>query len=687
MLKDAENAAAQSGDQSDANRHGTVRYSVSIIIGIRNWGLDRLRVAIQSHLISENASVQIIISDYGSDNREDVEAIAREFKCTYIYSASPIWSRSRALNAGVTVAKGDIIVGTDADIIFTPATLRVVAERLSQAPHSVHLVQCRDLDQRYDADTVMPFAWDEFFAHSTLRPRWGMGGLAAVRRDLFDAVRGYDERMAVWGAEDNDFVQRVRGTGAPVCWIQEPEVQIYHIWHLPFLQKSISNQVIFDENKKILKNDKSIIRNTGGDSLFRPVSPLVSIVIATFNRSQYLKESIESCLNQTFEDFEIIIMDDGSEDDTRDVVNSFGDARIRYFYSESRRGVAASRNAANAIATGLYIVVHDDDDIMLPNRISLQLSAMEAGDVGSYGGWIDFEGLNLSLQPGKSPFSLASILFNPGVLLHPTVLIRRDVATRYKYFEDFESGSDYNWMARIAASGVILKHTGHVLILRRIHAENMTKYNSSNQKVSSALTGSLILNEMSSEQEKSLRQVGKATRPVDVNLHDLHEQVSASLPSSAFLVKEQDETSRPKLYKVSGETLHPEQENESVFHWHKMKGYAYHLIDLKSFFKTREMAVDFYTSADDRPLSIQDQVMITEHLGPNAAIFRCDGQPVLEGAYFLPEGEKCLIWSDNETHFLAFGFYFDMEMTTKAYKLSKVLNIIEGVCIKSEAAR
>ena len=82
--------------------------------------------------------------------------------------------------------------------------------------------------------------------------------------------------------------------------------------------------------------------------------PLVSVVIPTYNRAHLLKDAIQSVLVQTFTDFEIIIVDDGSTDDTRELINSFDDPRIRYVKQENA-GVSAARNRAMELATGELI--------------------------------------------------------------------------------------------------------------------------------------------------------------------------------------------------------------------------------------------------------------------------------------------------------------------------------------------
>ena len=105
--------------------------------------------------------------------------------------------------------------------------------------------------------------------------------------------------------------------------------------------------------------------------------PIVSVVISTYNRSKLLPHAIRSVLSQDRQDFEIIVIDDGSTDETSQVVACFSDPRIRYFY-QTNSGLAAGRNAGISESRGKYIVFLDDDDVFLPNKLSVQVSFMEA---------------------------------------------------------------------------------------------------------------------------------------------------------------------------------------------------------------------------------------------------------------------------------------------------------------------
>lgn len=106
--------------------------------------------------------------------------------------------------------------------------------------------------------------------------------------------------------------------------------------------------------------------------------PKVSVLIPTYNtKLEYLKESIESILNQTFKDFELIILDDGSKEDISDFISSFNDKRIRFYKNENNLGVAKSRNKLLKLAKGEYCAWQDSDDISAKERLEKQVKFLD----------------------------------------------------------------------------------------------------------------------------------------------------------------------------------------------------------------------------------------------------------------------------------------------------------------------
>jgi glycosyltransferase involved in cell wall biosynthesis len=97
------------------------------------------------------------------------------------------------------------------------------------------------------------------------------------------------------------------------------------------------------------------------------VSPVISVIIATYNRARFLPETVESILRQRFHEYELIIVDDGSSDDTRQIVEAYG-PRVRYFYQDNR-GPSAARNLGVRHAQGAWISIQDSDDLCAPNHL------------------------------------------------------------------------------------------------------------------------------------------------------------------------------------------------------------------------------------------------------------------------------------------------------------------------------
>lgn len=102
--------------------------------------------------------------------------------------------------------------------------------------------------------------------------------------------------------------------------------------------------------------------------------PLFSIITATYNRAHLLPRAVNSVLNQTYQNFELIIVDDGSTDNTEDVCRSFSNHRIRYHKQTPNRGVLAARNKAFDLATGDYVAILDDDDELVPQALEAVLA-------------------------------------------------------------------------------------------------------------------------------------------------------------------------------------------------------------------------------------------------------------------------------------------------------------------------
>jgi glycosyltransferase involved in cell wall biosynthesis len=113
--------------------------------------------------------------------------------------------------------------------------------------------------------------------------------------------------------------------------------------------------------------------------------PTVSVIIPTYNRAHLIGRSVRSVLNQTYTDFELIIVDDGSKDNTEDILKAFNDPRIMFIKHTINRGVCAARNTGIKSARGAYIAFQDSDDEWLPQKLEKQMAVFQQdkkGDIG-----------------------------------------------------------------------------------------------------------------------------------------------------------------------------------------------------------------------------------------------------------------------------------------------------------------
>jgi len=106
-------------------------------------------------------------------------------------------------------------------------------------------------------------------------------------------------------------------------------------------------------------------------------NPTVSVIIPTYNRAHLVGRAIRSVLNQTYQDFELIVVDDASTDNTEEVIRSFDDNRIRYIRHDENKGAAAARNTGIRAARGWYIAFQDSDDEWMPTKLEKQIKALE----------------------------------------------------------------------------------------------------------------------------------------------------------------------------------------------------------------------------------------------------------------------------------------------------------------------
>lgn len=214
-------------------------------------------------------------------------------------------------------------------------------------------------------------------------------------------------------------------------------------------------------------------------------SPLVSVVMSVYNADRFLREAVESILDQTFKEFEFIIINDGSTDRSAVILEEFRQKDIRVVISThpNNQGIVAALNSGLAKARGKYIARMDADDISLPHRLQDQVSWMDAHpQVDICGAWVELIG---AAQGGswRHPVEHASIharmLFS-NALAHPTVMMRASAVRKHGlmydekriYIEDYDLWSRFLEKMQFA-------NLDKILLRYRLHSQNTgVKYRS-----------------------------------------------------------------------------------------------------------------------------------------------------------------------------------------------------------------
>lgn len=206
--------------------------------------------------------------------------------------------------------------------------------------------------------------------------------------------------------------------------------------------------------------------------------PLLSVILPVYNAEKYLKQSIESILKQTYKNFEFIIINDGSNDNSMRIINKYAneDNRIRII-DRDNRGLVYSLNEGISISKGKYIARMDADDISMPERFEKQLHFFnqnnDYGVVSSFinvfgHGYSENENMEYEFMHNKENIELIDILCCKHYICHPTVMIKKYIFDKYGgYREDYRYSEDLELWSRLLRNGIKFKNLPDKLLKYR----------------------------------------------------------------------------------------------------------------------------------------------------------------------------------------------------------------------------
>lgn len=230
--------------------------------------------------------------------------------------------------------------------------------------------------------------------------------------------------------------------------------------------------------------------------------PLVSVGVIALNAEKHIATAIRSIQNQTYENLEIIVIDDGSTDQTYDIIKSIQDNRIILRKNNQNKGVAYSRNRYLELATGKFLAVLDADDEWKKNKIEVQVLFMQNNPdcvaCGTYANRIDrlLKTKQVWKYPTNSKDCKVHLMWG-NIAIHSTILIRTSIINKFglKYNEDLKQAEDYNLYTNLIAHGEII-NIPKVHLTYNIHQDQLTSKKKGEQVYSATIVATNYLSKL-----------------------------------------------------------------------------------------------------------------------------------------------------------------------------------------------
>ena len=451
---------------------------------------------------------------------ETADALADSF---FRFEVCPSdFSSSACMNNSAVKSRGDVLLFVERGFTVVRDSETMLSLDELQRGVVAEISRFRSLDSQVNEVLGQP-------EYLTRLPDTSLGRVFAIDRAHFLEVRGFDENASFCEALGYDFILRQRRRGGKVASVRGVKA----------VAKEQSISVPTEDEIRLMErvdNRQSLYPNLIDWSVPQDERlPLVSVAIATKDRYEMLVESINSVLYQTFQEFEIIVVDDGSEDPLRveQVIASIDDARIKLIHHDRSRGVAAARNTAATHSSCLLTAVHDDDDIMLPNRLEIGIDGLSQTVDATYGGWINFQDDTGELRGFLTlkGFSAAMVAFNGAGPGHSTWTLPTQLIRDFSYDERLTSSVDHELATRLMNAGVNWGHVERFMYLRRVHDLQITAQDSDNQKAGHTLSRLANRFLTSGPSQSSLKKKGEELKYPDVpGRTDLFNSFGAYLP-------------------------------------------------------------------------------------------------------------------------------------------------------------
>lgn len=376
--------------------------SVSVIIPTWNRSDDTLR-AVRSVLNQTYNDFEIIIVDDGSiDQTENIFSEYPDKRVRYIqieHSGLP----AKARNVGINNAKGEWIAFLDSDDEWIPEKLAIQVKyfnshtKIGLVCSNARMYQNKEFKRNFfEKETIQ-----NTFYSLLLYSNFIITSSVLVKRSLLLASGGFSEDVVLRGIEDFDLWIKICSEN-PFYYLDRPLLK-YNDQPLQSIRSEVTNkqylkgmltiyqsvlQKLISTDRLSFQFEKMLFQRThyyrrelgdwevkfGGNIDYS--NPMVSIILPVYNGEKFILESVYSILKQTYKNIELIVVNDGSTDQTELLLRTIKDPRIKII-SQENSGIVASLNKAITFSKGKYVARQDHDDIALPTRIEKQLNFLE----------------------------------------------------------------------------------------------------------------------------------------------------------------------------------------------------------------------------------------------------------------------------------------------------------------------
>jgi len=243
--------------------------------------------------------------------------------------------------------------------------------------------------------------------------------------------------------------------------------------------------------------------------------PEVSVLLPVYNTPEdFLRQAVESILNQTFQDFELLIVNDASTTDVEKVISSYSDPRIKYFKNKTNLGISGTRNILLDKAQGKYLAVMDHDDVSLPERLAREVDFLDRHpNVGVVSCQAKVIGTPAIISYPETNAQIESKLLFDDCIIHPAALIRHSVLkeNRIRYEEEFTPAEDYALWCRLLGK-TEFHNLSEILFMYRDHPGNTSHRRSGQMARAAEAVRGFVRREHPELWNLVSRRLGKTTR-------------------------------------------------------------------------------------------------------------------------------------------------------------------------------